>query len=202
MSVIIGTVRNFESKPSQYGDGNFERIQIETDNGYKSWYTSYANRHVDVGEEITAELRTSKKSNKEYIASFELRGAEQAQRDRGYESQPKAQTPARSAPAASQGNDSRERQISIVTQSLFKTIYPAKHESGITAAECLKGCIELAMTLEKDIKKAVAAQHMENAKAALEAEQQNQEAQQADDDGGFIDDDVPFSSLRGDLYAL
>jgi hypothetical protein len=202
MSVIIGTVRNFESKPSQYGDGNFERIQIETDNGYKSWYTSYANRHVDVGEEITAELRESKKTGKEYIASFELRGAEAAQRDRGYDGMPKAQTPARSAPGASQGDSSEERQLSIVTQSLFKTIYPerAQQEDPI---DVLKGCIKLALAMEKEIKKAVAAKHINGAKAALN-EEQNQQAQQASDDeaGGFIDDDVPFSQLRGDLYAL
>tara|TARA_S200002703_G_scaffold15841_2_gene13477 strand:- start:314 stop:922 length:609 start_codon:yes stop_codon:yes gene_type:complete len=202
MSVIIGTVRNFESKPSQYGDGNFERIQIETDNGYKSWYTSYANRHVDVGEEITAELRESKKTGKEYIASFELRGAEAAQRDRGYDGMPKAQTPARSAPGASQGDSSEERQLSIVTQSLFKTIFPVA-AAEMQAEDCLLHCIKLAMKLEKEVKKAVAAKHLNGAKAALN-EEQNQQAQQASDDaeGGFIDDDVPFSQLRGDLYAL
>ena len=195
MSILIGTVRNAESKPSQYGDGMYNRIQLEGDNGHKSWYTSYANTLPEVGDYITVEIGESKKSGKEYIRSWKHKqeGAD--------EYTPKAQTPARSAPAASQGNDSRERQISIVSQAIFKAAYPVLAED-LSVEEVLNRSIKGAMYLEKAIKKAVAAQHMENAKQALEAEQQHQEAQQADDDGGFIDDDVPFSSLRGDLYAL
>ncbi len=187
MSVIIGTVRNFESKPSQYGDGNFERIQIETDNGYKSWYTSYANRHVDVGEEITAELRTSKKSNKEYIASFELRGAEQAQRDRGYESQPKAQTPATGAHSGSQ----EERQLSIVSQAIFKTTY--NPEKGIQ--EQIDTSIKAALYLEKRVRAAVAAKHVNAAKELLEAQENEDLSQSQSTDSGAepdFDDTIPF----------
>ena len=88
---------------------------------------------------------------------------------------PKNKTPATGAPGGPQGNESRERQLSIVTQALFKTIYPvAFNNNGAKAEEVLQYSIKLAMTLEKEVKKAVAAQHMENAKQALENENLSQ----------------------------
>jgi hypothetical protein len=183
MSVILGTVRAAESKPSQYGDGMYNRIQIEGDNGFKSWYTSYADSNPEIGAYITCEVGESKKSGKEYVRSWAHKQEGEGQYT------PKAQTPARSAPAASQGGSNDERQLSIVTQSLFKSIYPVQHEKG--AENVLKGCISLAQLLEKEVRAALASGHIHEAKVALEAaEQQNQEAQQAAEDE--FDDDIPF----------
>ena len=196
MSVLVGTVRQAESKPSQYGDGMYNRIQLEGDNGHTSWYTSYADANPQVGDYITAEIGESKKSGKEYIRSWKHH-----QEQRG-DMPPKAQTPATGAPGGSQGGSNEERQLSIVTQSLFKTIYPVANGE-LQAKDCILHCIKLAQFMEKEVRAAVASKHIAAAKAELElVEQQNHETQQSSEEaGGFIDDDVPFTQLRGDLYG-
>ena len=185
MSILQGKVTNQQVKTSKKGN-EYQRVEIENITGHRSWWTSFADRPMLVGETVMCAVKQM--GDGEVIDDYELDGdAPQAA------SKPPEST---SKPSNDDSDVWRKKDLRISSLAIFGHIWAgsaAGHER-----EVLDKAIKMAIQLEKRVNAYVSGADIDGMKQSLQDEvaqraQESDHAASADntDVGGAYDPNVP-----------